>query len=86
VQYLPFLDTAAVGSVTFSAATTGTIVASGAGWALIETDATGAAAFTISNADDETIYFSVQSAASVSDLAKSCVVLASNSDAAVWSA
>lgn len=86
VQYLPFTDAAAVGSVTFSLATTGSIIATGAGWALIETDATGAAAFTISNTDDETTYFSVQTAASVSDLAKSCVVLASNSDAATWSA
>lgn len=72
-------------SPTFGSATTGSIVASGNGWALIETDATGAAAFTISNSTDETLYFAVRSGV-VADLTKACTVVGSNSDAATWSA
>ena len=74
------------GSVTFGTATTGSIIASGGGWALVETSAVGGFACTATNTDDETLYFCVVTPDSVSDLAKSCMVLASNSDSAAWSA
>lgn len=83
-QYAPF--PALEASVTFGTATTGSIVASGGGWALVETSAAGGFACTATNTDDETLYFSVVTPDSVSDLAKSCMVLASNSDSAAWSA
>lgn len=84
-QYAPFPTLQA--SLTFGTATVGSIIASSAGWALIETSATGAFACTATNTDDETLYFSVITPASgVSDTAKSCLVLASNSDSAAWSA
>ena len=74
-------------TVTFSAATTGSIVASGNGWALVQTSAAGAFACTVANSADETVYFSVDGAsAGVSNLATRCAVLGSNSDAATWSA
>lgn len=74
-------------TVTFGTATTGSIVASGNGWALVQTSAAGAFACTASNSADETVYFSVDKAsAGVSDIATACDVLGSNSDAATWSA
>lgn len=72
-------------SVTFGTATTGSIIASGQGWALVETSAAGAFACTATNTDNETIYFFAQTAARVSDPSKGCTVLVSNTDAAVWS-
>lgn len=72
--------------VTFGTATVGSIIASGAGWALVQTDAAGAFACTATNASDETLYFSVGTAPSVSDQTKACLVIGSNSDAATWSA
>lgn len=72
-------------SVTFGTATVGSIIASGQGWALVETDATGAFACTATNTDNETIYFFTQTAARVSDPSKGCNVLVSNTDAAIWS-
>lgn len=83
-QYAPF--PALEASVTFGTATTGSIVASGGGWALVETSAAGGFACTATNTQDETLYFCVVKPDSVSDLAKSCTVLASNSDSAAWSA
>lgn len=83
-QYAPYPVIEA--SVTFGTATTGSIVASGGGWALIETSAAGVFACTATNTQDETLYFCVVKPDSVSDLAKSCMVLASNSDSAAWSA
>lgn len=76
-----------VSTVTFSAATTGSIVASGNGWALVQTDATGAFACTVSDSADETVYFNAATpVGGVSSAAAGCVVIASNSDAATWSA
>lgn len=72
-------------SVTFGTATVGSIIASGQGWALVETDATGAFACTATNTNNETIYFFTQTAARVSDPSKGCNVLVSNTDAAIWS-
>lgn len=72
-------------SVTFGTATVGSIIASGQGWCLAETSATGAFACTATNTDNETIYFFTQTAARVSDPSKGCGVVASNTDAATWS-
>lgn len=84
-QYQP--ETPLQASVTFGTATVGSIIASGGGWALVETDATGAFACTCTNTDDETLYFAAYSPpAGGSNNAKACVVVGSNSDAAVWSA
>lgn len=83
-QYQPYVGEPAVSSITFSAATTGSIVASGTGWALVQTDATGAFACTCVNTDDETAYFHVRTAASLSDMTKAANVVGSNSDAATW--
>lgn len=81
-QYLSTMDT----SPTFGSATVGSIIASGSGWCLAETSAAGAFACTVTNSTDETLYFWVTNPNGVSDLTKSCVVLASNSDAATWAA
>ncbi len=73
-------------SVTFSAATVGTLIASGTGWALIETTAAGLFTCTVSNSQDETVYFSVvEPHSGLSDVTKYAAVW-SNSDAATWSA
>ena len=72
-------------SVTFGTATVGSIIASGQGWCLAETDATGAFACTATNTDNEAIYFFVQAAARLSDVSKGCGVVASNTDLATWS-
>lgn len=82
-QYSPInADT----SPTFGTATAGTIVASGGGWCLAETDATGNFDCTVTNATDETLYFSVTHPHSgQGDASKGCHVW-SNSDAATWSA
>lgn len=72
-------------SITFSAATVGTIVASGDGWALVRTNAAGAFACTVSNADDDTTHLSARTAlAGVSSLTYACSVVGSNSDSAEW--
>lgn len=83
-QYQQFVGEPGVSSITFGTATTGSIIASGSGWALIQTDATGAFACTCTNTDDETAYFHVRTAASLSDTTKACTVIGSNSDAATW--
>lgn len=72
-------------SVTFGTATVGSIIASGQGWCLAETDVTGAFACTATNTDNESIYFFTQTAARASDPSKGCTVLVSNTDAATWS-
>lgn len=83
-QYEPFQ---ALGSgVTFITATTGSLIATGTGWALVETSATGAFACTAVNSADNAQFFKVLKADAVSDVAKGCTVVASNSDQAVWSA
>lgn len=85
-QYQPFLGEPAVASITFGTATIGSIIASGSGWALVQTDATGAFACTATDTDNETAYFSVSTArGGLSDMTKRCLVLGSNSDAATWS-
>lgn len=83
-QYTP--GQALNGNVTFATPTKGSIIANGAGWCLAKTDADGEFDCTASNATDETVYFWVETAHRVSILADGCVVLASNSDSAAWSA
>jgi hypothetical protein len=73
-------------SVTFSAATTGSLVSSGGGWAIVDTDATGAFGCTLTNATDETLYLRCVGAEVTTSTSKACVVLGSNSDAVAWSA
>lgn len=72
--------------VTFATATTGSIVASGNGWALVQTDAAGDFACTCANSSDETLYVaaSVPWAGSSTPTSTPWVVN-SNSDAATWS-
>lgn len=84
VQYGPSQNS--VNTVTYSAATVGTIVASGNGWALVATDPAGAFACTVTDSADETIYFRAITAAAVSDLGQRASVVASTDDAATWSA
>ena len=77
--------------VSYGTATTGSIVASnaaasGEGWALVETDATGAFACTVTNVQDAATWYIAKTADGVSDLAKRCVVVGSNSDLSTTSA
>ena len=84
-QYDPELAPDA--SATFGTATTGSIVDSGAGWALVETDANGEFACTLANSADETLY--VNAAAPVGgaeDTTISAINVVSNSDDVTWSA
>ena len=84
-QYAPFPTLEA--SLTFGTATVGSIVASGGGWALVETSAAGAFACTATNTQDETLYFSATtSQGGTSSGSKQCSVIGSNSDSAAWSA
>jgi len=76
-------------TVTYATATAGSIVATGAGWALVQTDASGSFACTVSNSADETVYLSAQPAPrGSSDLTGTiaAVAVASNSDDATWAA
>lgn len=73
-------------NVTFATATLGTLVASGSGWALIETDATGNFACALANSSDETVYVSVENAGGVSTLANGSMVTGSVVDSATWAA
>ena len=85
-QYKPYVD-AEVGNVEFSGAVTkGSVIATDTGWALVQTDADGEFDMTVANAQDETLYFAVTTPLGVSDKATRCVVVASNSDVATWSA
>lgn len=84
-QYSP-VDPASEASLTFGTATKGSIIATAAGWCLAETDADGEFDCTATNTDDEGLYFWVETAKKVSDLAKACLVIGSNSDLATWSA
>jgi ribosomal protein S16 len=85
VASMPWYSPPAVASVAFATATTGSIIASGAGWALVQTDATGAFACTATNSDDETIQFYVAGGFAAS-ATYACQVMATNFDAATWSA
>jgi hypothetical protein len=73
-------------TLSYGSATTGAIVGSGSGRALVRTDATGAFACTATNSADETLYFFAVSADSVSDAAYSCLVRPGVADSAAWSA
>ena len=85
-QYLGSFGTQ-VATVTFSAATVGSLVLSGNGWAIVKTDATGNFSATLSDSADETVYVSACSIpGGVSAAGEGCVVVESNSDAATWSA
>lgn len=83
-QYEPIGSVSLSATTTFATATTGTIVASGNGWALIATDAAGDFACTIANSADETLYFRCITAEAVSNAGQRCVVVSSNSDSATW--
>lgn len=84
-QYDPELAPDA--TATFGTATTGTIVDSGAGWALVETDANGYFACTLSNSADETLYVSAMApSGGAEDTALAAFQVVSNSDAVIWSA
>lgn len=85
-QYQGFVGEPGVSGVTFGTATIGSIIASGSGWALVETDATGGFACTCSNTADGTFYFNVETPRGCSDLGKRAAVVASNSDSAAWAA
>lgn len=73
-------------NVTFNTASTGTLVASGNGWALVETDATGAFACALANGSDETTYLRCETAPAHSDPTDGAIVVGSNSDDAIWAA
>jgi hypothetical protein len=85
-------DTAGAGfadlnaNVTFATATTGSILASGSGWALVKTDATGDFACTASNSSDETVHFTVVTAMDVDALANGIFVRGCVNDSATWAA
>lgn len=83
--YRPYNGSPDINSVSFSAATVGTIVATGPGWCLARTDATGAFACTCANTDDETLNFVVKTAEGISSLTYKCLVTGCVPDAATWS-
>ncbi len=71
-------------TVTFGTATTGSIIDSGNGWALIQTDASGAFACTVTNSADETVYFRCKAPELVSDIATRVQSVSSIGDDATW--
>lgn len=73
-------------NVTFNTASAGTLVASGNGWALVETDASGNFTCATANASDETVYFAGKTAVGVDTLANGALVVRSVSDSATWAA
>lgn len=76
-----------ISTVTFSAASAGSIIASGNGYCYALTDATGNFTCVISDSADETVYISaVSSDAGVASAGQGCVVVESVVDAATWSA
>jgi hypothetical protein len=62
-------------NVTFGTATAGSILASGSGYAIVKTDATGSFACTATNAVDETVYFTAASADGGADAVANGVVV-----------
>lgn len=75
-------------SMSLGTVTKGSVIAtpvSGSAW-LVQTDTNGEFAATATNTDDETVYWSVRTATSGSDLTKAALVVGSNSDSAAWSA
>ncbi len=76
-----------VSTVTFNTPNPGAIVASGAGWCLARTDATGNFACVLVDTADETVYVSaVSPTAGIASIGEGCVVVESNSDDATWTA
>lgn len=76
-------------NLTLGTVTAGAIIATPAagGLFLIQTNAAGLFACTVTNTADNTRYLSVQDACSgVSIIGQACVVVGSNSDSATWSA
>lgn len=73
-------------TVTFASATTGAIVDSGNGWALVRTDVDGDFACTVSDSADEVVFFRVASADNIATLAERCVVAGCIGDTAEWTA
>ncbi len=84
LQYQPYPPGKA--TVTFAAATVGTLITSGSGWALIQTDAVGAFACTMANSADETLYVHADTASAPSSLAARCLVVGAVADDVTWSA
>lgn len=83
-QYAPV--NTVVATVTFASASVGSIISTGNGYALVETDATGAFACVPSDSADETVYFRCITADGVSDQSKGCAIFGGNSDDGIWSA
>jgi len=81
-------DLDAAGTCQFGAASTGTlVVGSGAASAIVTTDATGLYEGALSNAADETNYFSASTTrGGFASAAAGCVVVDCQSDSATWSA
>jgi len=74
------------GNVTFSVATKGSILASGSGWAIVKTDGSGEFDCTVTNAVDETVWFSICSVDGGADaLANGVVIRGCIPDDATWS-
>jgi hypothetical protein len=74
-------------NVTFGTATKGSILASGAGWAVVKTDATGSFACTATNTADEAVYFNATSVdGGVDSVGYGTVVRGCVPDLATWSA
>lgn len=79
-------DASLSSTITFGTATAGAKIATAAGWCLAQTDATGLFAGAISNSADETLYFTVITAPSVSTLSENAVVLPGLHKPLTWSA
>lgn len=88
---LRFVSTNYIGtadnSPTLGTVTKGSIVASLAGLFVVETDANGQFACTVTNATDETLYVqAITSVGGVSALSKACLVVGCVPDSITWSA
>lgn len=73
-----------VSTVSFGTATAGSIIASGAGWAVVLTSASGAFACTCTDSADETIVAWAETSALSDTLAHSCLILPSAMVQATW--
>lgn len=82
IQHAPFAPSS---TLTFTSATVGSVEHGGAGYALIETNASGDFACTATNSADETLYFMACQAFSVQDVTKACTVIPGLQDSAAWS-
>lgn len=85
VQYSP-LNANRNANVTFTGATSGSIVAMSTGWCLAETTASGNFNCITINAADETTYLRARTAPAHSDVTDGVLVLGSESASATWSA